>query len=191
MTTIDGSMPRPEADGDDVSDTTPSETRLINHVALQFGHLPAEKAAGEVANHVRKFWDPRMRSRLPDLAAAGPGDLAPVAYAAAQLVRREALPEGPTTPTDCGFVSVRTTDGWLEVDTAAQARPGLERALGIGGFAATGQPAADLARVRAAIEQVTARWTSTEVLIALEQDGVQAHRWDVDPETAATRTDAS
>ena len=93
--------------------------------------------------------------------------------------------------TDGGFVSVRTTDGWLEVDAAARARPGLERALGIGGIAGTEQPAADLARVRAAIEQVTANWTSAEVLIALEQDDVRAHRSNVDPETAATRTDVS
>jgi hypothetical protein len=52
-----------------------------------------------------------MRSRLLDLAAAGPGDLAPVAYAAGELVRREALSEGATTATTGGFVSVRTTDG--------------------------------------------------------------------------------
>lgn len=117
-----------------------------------------------------------MRSRLLDLAAATRGDLAPVAYAAAELMRREALSEGTPTATDGGFVLVRTTDGWLEVDAAARARPGLERALGIGGIAATEQPAADLTRVRAAIEQVTARWTSAEVLLALEQDGVRAHR---------------
>jgi hypothetical protein len=41
----------------DVSATTPPETRLINNIAVQFGHLPAETAAGEVAGHVRKFWD--------------------------------------------------------------------------------------------------------------------------------------
>ncbi|THI95747.1 hypothetical protein E7Z54_18240 [Nocardioides sp.] len=164
---------------------------MINDIAAQFGHLPAEKAAGEVANHVRKFWDPRMQSRLLDLAAAGPGDLAPVAYAAAELVRREARSEHPTAATSGGFVSVRTTDGWLEVDAAVRARPGLERALGIGGIAATEQPAADLARVRAAIERVSAHWTSAEVLLALEQDGVRAHRSNADPETAATRTDVS
>jgi hypothetical protein len=98
--------------------------------------------------------------------------------------------------TDGGFVSVRTSDGWVEVDAAPGARPGLERALGVGPTAATGaaaatdQPAADLPRLRAAIEQVTARWTSAEVLLALEQDDVQAHRAG-DPGTAATRTDVS
>jgi hypothetical protein len=45
--------------------------------------------------------------------------------------------------------------------------------------------------VRAAIEQVAAGWTSAEVVIALEQDGVRPQRSNFDPETAATRTDVS
>src|SRR3546814_13307983 len=64
----------------------------------------------------------------------------------------------PRGQADGGFLSVRTIDGWLEVDAAAEARPGLARALGIDGIAAPEDPAADLAQVQEAIEQVTARW---------------------------------
>jgi len=60
---------------------------MVNNIAAQFGHLPPDQAAEETANHVRKFWDPRMKTRLIDLAAGGAADLGPVAYAAARLVQ--------------------------------------------------------------------------------------------------------
>ena len=60
---------------------------MVNNIAAQFGHLPPDRAAEETANHVRKFWDPRMKTRLIDLAAGGAADLGPVAYAAARLVQ--------------------------------------------------------------------------------------------------------
>src|SRR3546814_9626924 len=88
----------------------------------------------------------------------------------------------PRGQADGGFLSVRTIDGWLEVDAAAEARPGLARALGIDGIAAPEDPAADLAQVQEAIEQVTARWHAADVLLALEQDGVHAHRSDAQGE---------
>ena len=65
-----------------------AEIRLINKVVVHFGYLPSDQAAGEVANHVEKFWDPRMRRRLFDLVDSGAGDLEPVAVAAAALLRR-------------------------------------------------------------------------------------------------------
>jgi formate dehydrogenase subunit delta len=41
----------------------------------------------EVAEHVRKFWDPRMKRRLFDLVDSEAGQLEPVALAAAALLR--------------------------------------------------------------------------------------------------------
>lgn len=65
--------------------------RLANDIAAQFAHLPPERAAAAVANHLRMFWDPRMRAKL--LAEVDAGDAAglhPLALAAAGLLRTPA-----------------------------------------------------------------------------------------------------
>jgi len=49
---------------------------------VHFGYLPAEQAVTEVAEHVRKFWDPRMKRRLLELVDSETSDLEPVALAA-------------------------------------------------------------------------------------------------------------
>jgi formate dehydrogenase subunit delta len=78
------------------------EIRLINKVVVHFGYLPEDQAVTEVADHVRRFWDPRMRRRLLDLIdneateateatevaqGAQGAALEPVALAAAALLR--------------------------------------------------------------------------------------------------------
>lgn len=66
-----------------------AEIRLINKVVVHFGYLPEDQAVTEVADHVRKFWDPRMKRRLLDLVdtEAAAVELEPVALAAAALLR--------------------------------------------------------------------------------------------------------
>jgi formate dehydrogenase subunit delta len=64
----------------------PAEIRLINDIVVHFDYLPTEQAAGAVAEHVKRFWDPRMKSRLIELVAAETADLGPVAVAAAALL---------------------------------------------------------------------------------------------------------
>ncbi|MGH3637592.1 MAG: formate dehydrogenase subunit delta [Mycobacterium sp.] len=65
----------------------PAEIRLINKVVVHFGYLPTEQAVDQVADHVRKFWDPRMKRRLFDLVDSRATDFEPVALAAAALLR--------------------------------------------------------------------------------------------------------
>ena len=64
-----------------------AEIRLINKVVVHFGYLPPEQAVTEVADHVRKFWDPRMKRRLLELVDSETSDFEPVALAAAALLR--------------------------------------------------------------------------------------------------------
>ena len=71
----------------DMSLNTPAEIRMINNVSAQFGYLRAEQAATAVADHVRRFWDPRMKQRLQVLVASDTRDLDPVSVAAAALLR--------------------------------------------------------------------------------------------------------
>ena len=71
----------------DMSLTAPAEIRMINSIATHFGYLRAEQAAAAVADHVRRFWDPRMKQRLLLLVASDTRDLDPVAVTAAALLR--------------------------------------------------------------------------------------------------------
>jgi formate dehydrogenase subunit delta len=63
-----------------------AELRMVNDIVLNLNYLPADQVVTAVADHVKRFWDPRMKRRLVDLVAAGSGDLDPVVVAAAQLL---------------------------------------------------------------------------------------------------------
>ncbi|MBU6377581.1 MAG: formate dehydrogenase subunit delta [Gammaproteobacteria bacterium] len=45
--------------------------RMVNQIAAFFAHEGAEQGAASVADHLRKFWDPRMRAELLAAVAAG------------------------------------------------------------------------------------------------------------------------
>jgi formate dehydrogenase subunit delta len=49
-----------------------------NDIARQFTHLPAPEAAQAIAQHIERFWDPRMRRNLEALAAAHDDSLDPL-----------------------------------------------------------------------------------------------------------------
>jgi|EndMetStandDraft_5_1072996.scaffolds.fasta_scaffold1632083_2 formate dehydrogenase subunit delta len=65
----------------------PAEIRMINSIAAHFGYLRNEQAAVAVAEHIKRFWDPRMKRQLQLLVASDTTDLNPVALAAAALLR--------------------------------------------------------------------------------------------------------
>jgi formate dehydrogenase subunit delta len=65
----------------------PAEIRMINNIAAHFGYLRTEQAATAVADHIKRFWDPRMKQRLLLLVASDTTDLSPVAVSAAALLR--------------------------------------------------------------------------------------------------------
>lgn len=47
--------------------------RMVNQIAAFFAHEGAEQGAASVADHLRKFWEPRMRAELLAAVAAGHG----------------------------------------------------------------------------------------------------------------------
>jgi formate dehydrogenase subunit delta len=57
--------------------TASPQVRLANDIAAQFHHLPPDRAAAAVAEHITAFWDPRMRRALRALVeqstGSGPG----------------------------------------------------------------------------------------------------------------------
>lgn len=53
----------------------PPVLRLARDLTVHFAHLPAEQAARAVAEHIRLFWEPRMRSALHEAVSSRPADL--------------------------------------------------------------------------------------------------------------------
>jgi formate dehydrogenase subunit delta len=56
--------------------------RMANQIATAFQAYPEEDAIRETANHIKSFWDPRMRKQLAEVIAKEAGALSPVALAA-------------------------------------------------------------------------------------------------------------
>lgn len=63
--------------------TTPPHVRMANDIAAQFQHRPHDEAVAAVADHIRKFWAPRMRAALLVHVEEGGDGLDPLAVAAA------------------------------------------------------------------------------------------------------------
>ena len=75
----------------DVSHNRPAEVKMINNISAHFGYLPEEQAAAAVADHIGRFWDPRMKQRLLMLVDSDTTDLTSISLAAAALVRKSVL----------------------------------------------------------------------------------------------------
>ena len=65
-----------------------SETlvRMANQIADFFKSQPEEDALKGAANHIRYFWDPRMRTKMAEHLKAGGAGLSPLARAAVEQV---------------------------------------------------------------------------------------------------------
>lgn len=51
---------------------------MANQIGRFFEHRPEAEAILNTADHLRKFWDPRMRRAILDLARAGGDGLQPI-----------------------------------------------------------------------------------------------------------------
>jgi formate dehydrogenase subunit delta len=56
--------------------------RMANQIATAFQAYPEEQAVKETANHIKSYWDPRMRKQLAELIAKDAAALNPIALAA-------------------------------------------------------------------------------------------------------------
>ncbi|MCB1625299.1 MAG: formate dehydrogenase subunit delta [Pseudomonadales bacterium] len=55
---------------------------MINQIASFFAHEGEAQAASSIADHLRKYWDPRMRKAIVAHVEAGGAGLAPAALQA-------------------------------------------------------------------------------------------------------------
>jgi formate dehydrogenase subunit delta len=58
--------------------------RMANQIADFFQAYPHDEAVRETANHIEKFWDPRMRRQLREYMDGGGTGLGPLATQAAE-----------------------------------------------------------------------------------------------------------
>jgi formate dehydrogenase subunit delta len=58
---------------------TPAKmVHMANQIALFFAGYPHDEAVAGVADHIKKFWEPRMRAQLLAYIAAGGAELHPL-----------------------------------------------------------------------------------------------------------------
>jgi len=69
---------------------------MANQIGSFFATQPRIDAAAAVADHLRKFWDPRMRAAIIAHAAQGGGDLAPHVREAVRLLAADEEAKGAT-----------------------------------------------------------------------------------------------
>jgi formate dehydrogenase subunit delta len=82
-----------------VSADVPPVVRLGNDLARNFAALGPEAAAEQVAAHIRRFWEPRMRRELLEHVAGGDPRVEPLlARAAEQLGDGDADGSAPRAP---------------------------------------------------------------------------------------------
>jgi len=61
---------------------------MVNEIAAFFAGEDPPKAPENVANHLRRYWDPRMRKQIVEHASNGGEGLTPVAKAGVALISR-------------------------------------------------------------------------------------------------------
>lgn len=62
--------------------------RMANQIAAFFHSRPREEGVAGVAEHINKFWEPRMRRHFFEVFDAGGEGLKPIVLEAAAQIRR-------------------------------------------------------------------------------------------------------
>ena len=62
---------------------------MANQIGKFFSHEGEDKAVADTADHIRQFWDPRMRKAIFEHVAAGGQGLDPFVLKAVELLRRK------------------------------------------------------------------------------------------------------
>lgn len=64
--------------------------RMANEIAMFYEPYPHDEAVADIAQHIRDFWEPRMRRAMAEQLAAGADDLSPLARAGVEAALRPA-----------------------------------------------------------------------------------------------------
>ncbi|HEX3487353.1 MAG TPA: formate dehydrogenase subunit delta [Micropepsaceae bacterium] len=72
-------------------DNTTHLVKMANDISNFFRLRPEEQAVAGTANHIKRFWDPRMRTKMAEHLAHGGAGLNPIALKAVQQVCKPAV----------------------------------------------------------------------------------------------------
>ena len=62
--------------------------RMANQIATFFLSQPEQVRVAGVANHINKFWEPRMRRQFFEIVDSGGDDLLPLVIEASKQIKR-------------------------------------------------------------------------------------------------------
>lgn len=82
-------------DEDHVASTREKLVRMANQIATFFHSKPREEGIAGVAEHINKFWEPRMRRQMFEMIDAGGKGFDELVLAASPLICRPAPEERP------------------------------------------------------------------------------------------------
>ena len=72
------------------SSTTDTLVRMANDISNFFRIQPEDQAVAGTADHIRRFWEPRMRAQMAEHLAHGGAGLNPIARKACERVCKPA-----------------------------------------------------------------------------------------------------
>jgi formate dehydrogenase subunit delta len=82
--------------------------RMANQIGTFFKSKPHEEGVAGVAEHINKFWEPRMRRQFFEIVDAGGGNLLPIVMEASATIRR---PREPVSAADSAQVEAGAPEG--------------------------------------------------------------------------------
>ncbi|MBZ9762133.1 formate dehydrogenase subunit delta [Mesorhizobium sp. CA8] len=80
-------------DEEHVTSTAEKLVRMANQIAAFFHSKPREEGIAGVAEHINKFWEPRMRRQLFEMLDAGTENFDELVIAASAKIKRPPTPE--------------------------------------------------------------------------------------------------
>ena len=79
-------------DEEHIMSTSEKLVRMANQIATFFHSKPHEEGIAGVAEHINKFWEPRMRRQLFEMLDGGTEDFNELVVAASARIRRPITP---------------------------------------------------------------------------------------------------
>lgn len=79
-------------DEEHIMSTSEKLVRMANQIADFFHSKPREEGIAGIAEHINKFWEPRMRRQLFDLLDGGTENFNELVVAASAKIRRPITP---------------------------------------------------------------------------------------------------
>ncbi|MDX8528802.1 formate dehydrogenase subunit delta [Mesorhizobium sp. MSK_1335] len=84
-------------DEDHITSTREKLVRMANQIATFFHSKPREEGIAGVAEHINKFWEPRMRRQFFEMLDAGTENFDELVIAASARIKRPRTPEQADT----------------------------------------------------------------------------------------------